>query len=86
MDDPNSGSSEISSGEESSIKTNSWNINLNEEKNYWKNKLFKQYLYNPDRCPKCFNVSFNIYEKKKEDILNPFYVRCSKKNADTKKV
>lgn len=67
MDDPNSNNSSISSDEDSSRKTNSWNIYLNEEKDLRKNKLFNQYIYKPNICPKCL-ITLLIYMKKRKKI------------------
>lgn len=88
MDDPkNSSSSNESQENEDSdnSQNNAWDISPKEEKNYWEKELFNKYFYNPMLCPKCKKPTFKINEKKKDDIINPYYLSCSKKNCKYRK-
>ena len=77
MDDPNSSSS----SEEEAEFDNIWNIDPKKEKIFWDKYITNIYTYQPIICPNCYHSSFKIYEKKKIDILNPYYMRCNRKNC-----
>ena len=61
-----------------------WNIKYIEENKFWNNKLIGEYIYEIKVCTSCKSYSFNLKENKRENILNPYYVRCSKKNCRRK--
>ena len=47
------------------------------EKHLWSTDIIENYIYFTGTCPVCFHETFKIYEKKNEDIINPYYARCS---------
>ena len=61
-----------------------WNIKYIEEKMFWNNILIGEYIYESKVCPSSKSYSLNLKENKPENILNPYYVRCSKKNCRRK--
>ena len=54
-----------------------WGIEFAPEKNFWQNTIIPNMIYLPKLCPLC--------KKKKEDIINPFYLVCNQKNCKKKR-
>ena len=52
-------------------------INHLEEKKTWDKYIMPDYCYQPNICPTCKRKTFKIQENPKQDILNPFIMRCS---------
>ena len=40
---------------------NKWNINFENEVNYWKNYFIKKYVYLPSECPQCKHKNVIIF-------------------------
>ena len=70
-----------SSSNEEEEPSKIWNINYIEEKKFWNKSLIGEYIYESRVCPACKSYSLNLKENKPENILNPYYVRYSKKNC-----
>ena len=79
MDEPDSLSG---SGEETQ---NNFNINPSEEKEIWRKEIISKYAYPPNICHSCYHNSFRIYERKKANLLNPFYSQCSRNKCKYRK-
>ena len=79
MDDPDS----FSGSEEES--QNDFNINPMEEKEIWRKEITNNYAYPPVICPSCYHNSFRIYERKKINLINPFYCQCNRKQCKYRK-
>ena len=62
-----------------------WGLAFGVEKNFWQNTIIPNMIYLPKICPLCKKESFRIYEKKKEDIINPFYLVCNQKTCKKKR-
>ena len=43
---------------------NTWKININDERKYWKNYVLKYYIYIPEKCPQCFSNKYSIGDLK----------------------
>ena len=62
----------------------SWNIKYEDEKKLWTTKIIHEYIYETDICPACKCKSLKLKENKNQNILNPFFLRCSTKNCRRK--
>ena len=71
--------------EEKSDEEQFFNINPYEEKLFWEKTILPLLVYPPQICSNCSIKAFNINECQKNDILNPFYIRCSNKVCRFKK-
>ena len=65
--------SEENSEEELDYK---WKLNYETEKLFWIKTVLPELIYNPTLCPKCKKDTYRVYEKKKSDLINPFYLKC----------
>lgn len=72
--------------ENSSEEGNVWGLNYQNEKNLWETKILKYYSYNPRTCPLSLKGDFILKEHKDENILNPFYLRCTNTNYQKQKL
>lgn len=59
---------------------NKWNITYYQEKAIWKKDLIGQYIYEQKICPSFKSYSLNLHETQTENVLNPYFLRCIKKN------
>ena len=55
---------------------NKYHIPLEEERQFWINKVLKDWIQPNNRCPACNNISLNL--KKIKSIANPFKLKCNK--------
>ena len=79
----------VSSLEDESIENNNseaneWNINILEQKNFYKLQVFDRLIYKPEICPCCKKGKLSIYESQNIDIINPFNIRCNSKTCKKK--
>ena len=62
------------------------NLDYTKEKAFWDKIVIPFLVYHPIICPKCQKEKFKIYEiKKRLDIINPYYMKCSYKACRYKK-
>ena len=64
---------EISDQEEN--KSNNFNINIDEERKYWRVYLIKNFIYIPNECPQCKKQKITIGIGNK--LLNPLRLVCN---------
>jgi len=55
-------------------------------KKMWDKYIIPEYCYQPNICPTCKRKTFKIQENPKQDILNPFIMRCSFGKCRRKKI
>ena len=55
---------------------NKYNITLEEEPQFWINKVLKDWIQTNNKCPSCNNILLNL--KKIKSIANPFKMQCNK--------
>lgn len=60
------------------------NINFISESEFWDNNIIKNFTYYPDICPYCNSGRLILFKVSKEDILNPYKLRCLNKKCKTK--
>ena len=51
------------------------NLNINNEREYQKNYLIKNYIYIPDKCPQCGHTNITLGNNNK--LLNPIRMVCN---------
>ena len=95
MDDPKSDNENSIREEDESLEDNvsensdeenseDWNINFEEESQFWTNLKKRGFIYLPDICTACNIGKFEIKEDTKKNILNPYYIRCNNKKCRKK--
>ena len=62
-----------------------WPINSIDEKIFWNKILIPNLIYLPKYCPRYKRNTFSINENQKENILNPYFLRCSNKSCRYKR-
>ena len=55
---------------------NKYNIQIEEELNFWINKVLKDWIQPNNKYPSCNNISLNL--KKIKSIVNPLKIQCNK--------
>ena len=58
-----------------------WNLNYEKELEFWDKFVLKELIYKPDICPNCNKSTYKIYKKQNPDIINPYYLKCTKQNC-----
>lgn len=66
------------SSEDDELKGNKWNLECCKEKLCRNRCVIGDYIYDTKTCRKCKYKSLVLKESENEDILNPYYVKCSK--------
>ena len=56
-------------------KENKWNINIEEERKYWKNYILKYFVYLPEACPQWNKTKFSIGNI--NNLMNPIRFECN---------
>lgn len=57
--------------------TRDWKISYYEEKNFWDKALENKWTYNSKLCPLCNIGQSEIKENNPNNLINPYYLRCS---------
>ncbi len=52
-----------------------WNINIEDERKYWKNYILKYYIYLPEACPQCGKKNISIGNI--NNLMNPIRLVCN---------
>ena len=85
MDEPKSPKisfeSENESDEELADSNHKWGISYLEEKSFILNRVLGIYSYQNNICPHCHQHKLGFNEAKKDNILIPFFMRCSDKKC-----
>ena len=55
-----------------------WKINFEKELLFWDTIVLQTLVYQPNICPKCKLPTYKIYKKQSKDILNPYYIKCTR--------
>ena len=79
----NDSEDEIASGQNDQTNNydSKWKINYEKELEFWNKSVLKELIYKPDICPKCKQSTYKIYKKQNPDIINPYYIKCTKQNC-----
>ena len=67
--------------EEAENYDSKWNLNYEKELQFWDKIVLKELIYKPNICPKCNKKTYKIYKKQKQDIINPYYLKCTKQKC-----
>ena len=52
--------------------------NFKKELFFWETIVLQTLVYQPTICPKCKFDTYKIYKKESNDILNPYYIKCTR--------
>ena len=61
-----------------------WNISFKDEKVFWENILIPNMDNISNKYPYCKLKAIQIEEKKKNDLINPYYILCNNKSCKWK--
>lgn len=75
-----SSNSNISSSENKESEQK-WDITYENEKKYWDDNLLGEYIYISHLCPSCKKNTLELKEHTNNNIINPYYLRCSRKKC-----
>ena len=75
QNEDNLSSEEADSDEDNEEKE--WDLNYEEECNFWMNLKNRGYIYMPSNCQKSNSGKLEIKKLEKKNIINPYYVRCN---------
>ena len=59
----------------SAFNRKNWNLDINGERQFWKEKLLNIFINVPEACPHC-NIG-KIHLKNNESIINPVLGKCT---------
>ena len=72
--------------EEGNDLSTKWKINIKDEDLFWRNLQKKGFTYEPTICSNCHQGKVELKKTNAQNLLNPFYLRCSFKKCRQKKI
>ena len=63
--------------EDSDEDLDNWNLNYDNECDFWIDLKNKGFIYIPEICPTCNKGKLEIKKYNSKDVVNPYYIRCN---------
>ena len=63
--------------EDSDEDLDNWNLNYDNECDFWIDLKNKGFIYIPEICPTCKEGKLEIKKYNIKDVVNPYYIRCN---------